>query len=360
MAEQELDRSEAATPFKLEEARKRGVVSKSVEVNSAVSVLSGLLAIAAFGPWMTRRLLTLSRRIFAGSDQQVFDLTHLQGWLGSIAGDALFALSPVLALVVIGSVLANILQSGPVFSAAPLKPDFTKLSPATGLKRLFSTRTLFDGLKSIVKLVIYVSIAYLFLRSTLPLLPTLYHRAPRIQAAIFGGVVQRLLSYLVVGALFIASADLIFSRWEFLRRMRMSRRELKDEIRRREGDPHVRRRRRESQREMRRRSASLGKVKDSDVLITNPQHFAVALKYRRGKAVAPEVMAKGAGELARQMRAVAFRHRIPIVPNPRLARALYREVRIGRPIPEAHYAAVADVLRWVYQIRQRREGQGKA
>jgi len=360
VAEQELDRSETATPFKLDEARKRGVVPKSTEVNAAVALLSGLLAIGAFGPWMAQRLMQLSRRILEGMDQEIFDIEHLRAWLGSIAAEALFALSPVFALVVIGAVLANLLQTGPVFSAMPLKPDFSKLSPATGLKRLFSARTLFEGLKSVIKLTIYVVIGYFFLRSTLSTLPALYHRPPHAQASIFGGEVQRLLSYLSLGAIAIAGADLIFSRWEFLRRMRMSRRELKDEVRRREGDPHVRRRRRELQRELRKRSASLGKVKDSDVLITNPTHVAVALKYRRGKAVAPEVTAKGAGDLARQMRAVAFRHRVPIVPNPRLARDLYRDVRIGRPIPEAHYSAVADVLRWVYQIKSRREGRSKA
>jgi flagellar biosynthetic protein FlhB len=300
--------------------------------------------------------MEVTRGILAQTERRFFDVDHLRAWLGSLAAESLYCISPILAFVVIGALLSNVLQTGPVFSAEPLKPDFSRLNPATGIKRLFSARTLFDLLKTLAKLLLYLTIVYLFLHAVLANLPTFYYRSPQGQAVEFGLEVKRLVSYLALGAILIAAADLGFSRWEYLRRMRMSRRELKDELRRREGDPQVRRRRRELQREMRRRSASLGKVKDSDVLITNPTHLAVALKYRRGQAIAPEVTAKGAGDLALQMRAAAFRHRVPVVPNPRLARALYREVRIGRAIPEAHYAAVADVLRWVYQIRQKRQG----
>ena len=353
--EQDQDRSEAATPFKLDEARKRGVVARSIEVNTAAALLSGLLAIAAFGPWMTHRLLQLSQQILATAEQPIFDVPHLHAWLGAIGRQTLFALSPIFALVVVGTVLANLLQSGPVFSATPLKPDFDRLNPASGFKRLLSIQTLFNAFKSIIKFVIFATIGYLFLHTVLGELPGLYRRALTAEATYFASAVRRFLSYLGLGAIVIAIADLIFTRWEFGRRMRMSRRELKDEVKRREGDPHVRRRRRELQREMRRRSASLGKVKGADFLVTNPTHIAVAVKYRRGKAIAPEVVAKGAGDLAAQMRTIAFRYRVPIVPNPPLARALFREVRIGRPIPEQYYTAVAEILRWVYQVRRRRE-----
>ncbi len=360
MADEDQDRSEAATPFKLDEARRRGVVAKSPEVNTAAAMLSGLLAIAAFGPWISHRLLSIAQGVFAAADHPAIDPAHLQAWLGGIGRQVLFALSPLFALVVCAGVVANILQSGPVFSAEPLKPDFDRLNPASGFKRLFSAQALFNAIKTLLKFLIFITIGYLFLHALIHQLPGLYRRALSGDVDFFGASIRHFLSYLVVGAIVVAVADLIFTRWEFARRMRMSRREFKDEVRRREGDPNVRRRRREVQRELRRRAASVGKVKGADFVVTNPQHIAVALKYRRGRAVAPEVIAKGAGDLAAQIRAVAFRYRVPVVPNPPLARALYRDVRIGRPIPERYYGAVAEILRWVYQVRHRQNDRSAA
>ena len=156
---------------------------------------------------------------------------------------------------------------------------------------------------------------------------------------------------LIALAVFIALADLVFARWEFGRRMRMSRRELRDEIKRREGDPQVRNKRRASMREMRKRAAALGKVRAADVIITNPTHYAVALKYRRGKAAAPEVIAKGSGGMARAIRELGFRHRVRIVASPELARALFRDVPIGGMIPTQYYDRVAEILRKVYAAK---------
>lgn len=355
----EQDKTEAATPFKLEEARKKGIVSKSTELNSTGGLLAGLLALAAFGSWSVHQLLLAERGLFHDLNRQLWDIPHLMAWLAQLSTKVLFILSPLLALALIGGVLANLVQTGLVFSATPLTPDFQRLNPAAGLKRMFSMRALFEALKSTIKFGIYSLIAYAALKAAIHRLPAMYHRAPGAQAAELGHELTRLLMYLVLGAIAIALVDVLYTRWEFGRRMRMSRRELKDEVKRREGDPLIRNKRREAQRELRKRAASAGKVKEADVLITNPEHFAVAVKYRRGEAPAPEVIAKGSGELALKMRQEAFRHRVPIVPNPRLARALFREVAIGKPIPPDHYAAVADVLRWVYELKNRRERGGR-
>ncbi|WP_029920459.1 EscU/YscU/HrcU family type III secretion system export apparatus switch protein [Nevskia soli] len=347
------DRGEPATPFKLEEARKKGSVAKSSEVVSTVSVLAGILAITAFGKWSIERTLNEAANLFRFSGQLNLDLPRTIFLLGHIARDAAFTLSPILVLVVLGGLLGNLLQTGPVFSTTPLTPDFQRLNPAAGLKRLVSKKMLFDFFKVCLKLGVFLTLAFFILRGVLPGLSALYLVGPRSNAANLGHQAIRTVTILGFGAILIALLDLLYTRWDFARRMSMSRKDLKDETKRREGDPRIRERRRALMREMRRRSAAVGNVKEADVLITNPEHYAVAVKYRRGKAVAPEVVAKGAGQLAQKLREAAFRHRIPVVPNPRLARALYREVRIGRPIPEEHYAAVADVLRWVYQIRQR-------
>jgi len=347
------DRGEPASQFKLDEARKKGAIAKSSEFASVASLLAGLGAVGIFGTWSAERIARDAENLFKSSGQVVLDLPQTPALLGRLAEDGMFALSPLLAFVFIGGILGNILQSGPVFSATPLVPDFTRLNPVAGLKRLFSMKLLFELLKVCLKLGVFLTITYVVLRGTMPGLPGLFHQGPRALAEALSHETRRLLMALGTGAIVIALIDLLYSKWDFGRRMRMSRKELKDEVKRREGDPRIKERRRALLREMRRRTAAAGNVKDADVLITNPQHYAVALKYRRGKAVAPELIAKGAGQLAQKLREGAFRHQVPIVPNPRLARALYREVRIGRPIPEEHYSAVAEVLRWVYQIRQR-------
>lgn len=353
MADQgDQDRSEPATPYKLEEARKKGQVAKSLEVNSASALLIALLVATAFGGWITVRVLDIERRLFSGAHDWVFDVNHIMARLGDLGYRSLYALSPLLALMVIGALLSNLIQTGPVLSGKPLSPDFSRLNPATGLKRIFSVRTLFEAGKSIIKLVIYTTIAYFTLRSMMGQLGGLYQRAPQSYPAVFSHFTTSLLAHLLIGVIAIALIDLVFTRWDYARRMRMSKRELKDEHRRREGDPQVRRRRRELQRDMRKRSSSSGRVRDADVLVTNPEHYAIALKYRRGKAKAPQVIAKGTGRLAREMREIAFRYRVPISPNPPLARALYRDVALDREVPEKHYTAVADILHWAYKVRR--------
>lgn len=347
------DKSEPASQYKLDEARKKGLVAKSQEVNSAVALLAGLLVAMAFGEWGTLRTLTVERQIFASAGDWVFDIPHLMQRFGEIAYAGLFILSPLLVVMVLAAVLSNVLQTGPVFSGKPLSPDFQRLNPANGLKRLFSVRSVFEAVKAIVKLSLYTGIAYLALASIAPKLATLFQLSPSVYPLIFSKYQNRLAAYLLTAVAATALFDLVYTRWEFAKRMRSSRREVKDEVRRREGDPQIRRRRRDRQREMQQKGASIGRVKEADVLITNPEHFAVAVKYRRGSARAPEVIAKGAGDTALKMRTLAFQHRVPVVPNPRLARALFKEVAIDRQIPERHYTAVADILRWAYELKRK-------
>lgn len=351
----EQDRSEPATPFKLDEARKKGMVPRSAELNAAAGIGAGLVCALAFAGWCTARLLGVERAILAGAGEWTFNPANVLDKLSNVAAAGLFVISPLLSIVVVVSLLTNFAQVGPVFSAAPLKPDFQRLNPAAGLQRLFSARSLFESFKVLLKLVLIIGAAYLVLRQALPQLLQLYARAPAAYPKVFINAGNHLVFALFGAAVVAAVADLAFTRWEFGRRMRMSRRELRDELKRREGDPQIRSKRRAILREMRRKSASVGRVRDADVLITNPQHYAVALKYRRGAAPAPEVIAKGAGFLAVRMRELAFKQGIPIFPSPRLARELFHGVRLGAPIAAEHYAMVAAILRWVYERRRRLE-----
>jgi len=354
MAEQtEQDRSEQATPFKLEEARKKGMVARSPEVSTAAGLLGAVLCMAMFSAWIFQQLIRVERRTLLQAGELRFDVAHMTHWLAQLGERGLYILSPVLALGVIVAVLGNFLQVGPVFSTEPLKPDFSRLNPASGLRRVFSGRTVFELVKVVLKLLLFGGVAYAVLKGLFAQLPHFYQQSPAAYPGTLRREVLRLLAMLAGTAVIVALADLVFSRWDFGRRMRMSRRELRDEIKRREGDPQIRSRRRAAMREMRKRAAALGKVKEADVIITNPTHYAVALKYRRGKAAAPEVIAKGSGGMARAIREIGFRHRVYIVSSPELARALFRDVALGGMIPQRHYEQVAAILRQVYEARAR-------
>jgi flagellar biosynthetic protein FlhB len=267
-------------------------------------------------------------------------------------------LLPLLVALPLAAALASIAQTGMVFSFQPLQVDFQRLNPATGFKRVFSARSLFDGLRACVKLALLTGAGSAALYALLPQ----FHRLSALPPARFLETALADLASLgwkMAAALaVIAVADVLFTRREFGRKMRMSRRELKDEHRNREGDPRIRARLRELRRELLQRTRSLRNTRDADVVLTNPTHYAVALQYRHGEMEAPRVVAKGAGQLAAAMREIAGRHRIVVVQNPSLARRLFREAAIDAYLPANFHAEVARILVWVLAMRQRRAAPG--
>ena len=350
---QDSDRTEPATPFKLEEARKQGSVAKSLEINTLAMVAGGVITLLAFGEWCRRGLIAVSRRLFEVSGTLRVTPDAINTWLSEIATEGLMLLSPFFVILVLAAVLGNALQARPTFSFTPLKPDFTRINPATGLKRLLSGRTLFEAGKSILKLLMLGFAAYLALGelwrlgSHLPVLET--SRLSLLTTA----SAQRVLLMMLIALLVIGIIDLRYTLWEFGRKMRMSRRELKDEYKRREGDPLIRSKRRELQRNLAKKLGSVAQVKDADVVITNPQHLAVALRYDRETMAAPKVVSKGAADVAQRIRDEAFRHGVPVIQDVRLARTLFKSTEIDGSIPEATFAAVAVVLRRVYSTRRK-------
>ncbi len=354
MAEQDSDRSEQATPYKLQEARKKGSVARSMDL-TALAMLSALLLVVYSGAWTgVAGLLRIQRKTLALASAQEWKVDDVAAWLGGLVVECLFLLAPLFLALVVTAVLVNLVQTGPIFSMHPLKPDLERLNPVMGFKRVFSMRTLFESAKSIVKLVILGAVAY-FLISDMALgllgLPGLPAKA---YMRVLVELCSTLLAKLVLAVLVVAALDFGFARWEFARRMRMSKRDIKDESKNREGDPRIRSRIRELRKEMIKRSKALGKVPAADVLITNPTRIAIAVSYKHGTSAAPQVVAKGAGEMARKMRELAGRHSIPVVQNRELARALFREVDFDGFVPEKLYPQVAKIMVWVYAMRQAR------
>lgn len=352
MAEQdEQGKNEPATPFKREEARGRGFVAKSMEVNSFVILVSVIAVIVFAGDRMTQAQMQIGRVILDGAGRAGGDFSDVLTLVDGALVGTLKVIAPLLIVVLIAGVLSNILQTGPVFSFFPLKPDFDRVNPATGLKRIFSLRLIIETVKSLIKIVLFSLVAYFVIKSFLPTLISLMHIEAGAHTKIFLDMAAELGFKLAIVAMIIALFDLGYSQWDYAKNLMMSRHEIKEEIKRREGDPRIKARIKELQREMGKRSKSLSRVKDADVLITNPTHLAIALQYRRGEMVAPRVMAKGAGELAQKMNHMARLHRVPTFRNEKLARHLFKSVDIESEIPEAYYAEVAKILAWAYAAK---------
>lgn len=357
--DQDLDRNEAATPFKLQKARERGQTARSLDAVSGAVFLAAMLYLSGQGLKLAEALLQIGQaalmQVGRARDPDVF-------WplVVRLATDISTTLLPFLLVLPVAAILAAMVQTGMVFSFTPLHMDFDRLNPATGLKRVFSLRTLFDGARACLKLLVLGMTAALALQA---LLPQFHGIAALGPAAFLHTLVQDVTGLGVkmgVALVVVGLVDILYTRREFGRNMRMSRRELKDEFRNREGDPRVRGRLREMRRELLKRSLALKNTRSADVVLTNPTHYAVALRYVHGEMTAPRVVAKGAGELAAAMREIAARHQVVVVQNPPLARRLFREGAIDEYIPASFHAEVARIFVWILAIRQQRAARGAA
>lgn len=356
MADQDLDRSQAATPHKLKRARERGQTAKSTDLVSAIVFAVAVVYMTGqgFDAVSTQFRLDLALLLQAGR----MDPSGAMLWpmIDHVLRSTLLLMAPFLATVMLAAIAGNMLQTGPILSFEPLKADFDRINPVNGLKRLFAMRVLFDAARALVKLGLLSLVALLGLEA----LTGQFHALPSLSPV---GYLRALLNDLASLGLkmalilgLVALVDLMYTRHAFARKMRMSQRELKDEIKQREGDPRIRARVRELRREMLKRSQALRQTRNADVLITNPTHLAVALKYEHGRMASPQLLAKGAGHLATAMRDIAARHRIPVVRNPPLARSLFRDLPVDHPVPPELYAQVARIIVWVFAMREKNQG----
>jgi flagellar biosynthetic protein FlhB len=343
MAEEDQDRTEPATPFKREEARRRGQVAKSLDTNSLFLLAAALISLTIWGKRFISDGADSFRRMLSSSRDLSLEPAYLRSWGNGVLHEALAALAPFFVLVLLAAVLSNVLQTGAVFSFHPLKPDPKRLNPVQGFKRIYSMKALFETLKSLIKLTLFATVAFSVITGMLPGIMNMLSASPKSYPPLLLDYAQSLAFRMVLAIMVIALLDLAYVRWDYAKKMRMSRREQKEEVKRREGDPHIRSKRRELQREAAKRTASLHRVPDADVLITNPTHLAIALKYERGRALAPRCLAKGAGDTAMRMKEMARRSGVAVVEQRALARALFEEVPIDALIPESLYEGVARV-----------------
>jgi len=343
MADEE--RTEQATPRRRQEARKKGQVARSVEINGAVIFLAFVLLMPIVLNLGGIRLLSAFQHGLAQAGSARLS--------DALLFSALAILLPLMAGAFLVALLTNAMQVGLVLSAQPLAPDLKRIDPLKGFQRLFSRRALVELVKAVLKFGLITWVAWGAIQSRLPELVQASQMAmPHALHPLSETLYQ---IGLRVGILWLVLAllDYLYQRWDFEKSIRMSRYELKEEYKQTEGDPHIKSRLRQQMQKIA-RQRMLSDVRKADVVVTNPVTYAVALRYDRTSMGAPRVVAKGKGWLARRIREEALRWHVPIVPNPPLARSLHAQVEVGQEIPSTLYQAVAEVMAYVYRLRRAR------
>jgi flagellar biosynthetic protein FlhB len=361
MSEQADDaqKTEEPTQKKLGDARSRGQVAVSREVNTWLMLVSGTLVVAMMSPWAMGRLRDAMLPFVEAPHRIALNIGSLTQRMEATLLDVFVILLIPLLLFFLAALLGPILQNGLVFSPKALEPKMEKFDPIKGAKRLVSLRQMSEFPKGIVKLAI---VAAVILLTTMPAfvgldtVPML--SLPDFLDVLYALIVKALVAVLAV-LLVIAVLDFAFQRQQHHKQMRMTRQEVKDEFKQSEGDPAVKQRLRQI-RQDRARARMMQAVPEADVVVTNPTHFAVALKYQPEAMGAPKLVAKGADLVAQRIREVAEEHGIAIVENPPLARALYASVDLDDEVPPEHYQAVAEVISYVWNIQGRSMPGGQA
>jgi flagellar biosynthetic protein FlhB len=343
-------KTEDPTPKKLEEARRKGQVPLSREVNNWIMLLAATIVVLAIGPSVMADLLRYMRTFI----EQPHMMPGVPGGFGVVLGDTFWAVIKILMLpflvLVTAAFVGPFAQVGAIFAPNVIKPDLSKISPVKGMERLFSKRSLLEFVKGILKLAIIASVGTTIL---MPFYGGIDHMVGLDPIALLhelSSMVARLMMGILVVLVVVAVIDLVYQRQEHYKKMRMTKQELKDEYKQSEGDPHVKAKLRQLRQE-KARARMMQSVPGADVVITNPTHFSVALKYDPETMGAPVVVAKGADDVAFRIREIAKENDVIIVENPPLARVLFNTVDIDEIIPAEHYQAVAEVISYVFRLK---------
>jgi len=348
----DAQRTEEPTGRRLDDARQKGDVVKSPELSSFVMLASGTLALAGFAG-MAARNFTRHFEVFLERPNEIpVDPGGMMRLFHQVGYDFLLLIAPSMGLFVIAGLSGNLVQHGLLFSVERIKPTLSKLSLIAGFKRLFGLDGLINLVKGIAKITLLGAAGVAAVWPERARLATALDLGPAgIAALSLAAVIKALIAMLVVYAL-IAAADYFYQRQRFMARHRMSRQELRDEMKQSDGDPQVKARIRQVRLD-RARTRMIAAVPDATVVITNPTHYAVALKYESGKMGAPVCVAKGVDHMAQNIRKVAKEHGVPIVENPPLARALYAAVELDQEVPAEHYKAVAGIVGYVMRLAKK-------
>jgi len=354
----DAEKTESASPKRLEDARKEGDVPRSRELATF-----SVLMTAGCGLWFTGGPLVreLHRVMVSGlslTREQVFDSNVLILRVTGDIAQVMLACLPLAAAIMFMALASPLMIGGFLFTSKAFLPKFSKLNPATGLSNMISTNALVELLKAIAKTIVVGTVAWLVVMSQKEEVMTLAAEPLRNGAAHMVSMMASAFLYIVGGLGLVAAIDAPYQIWHYANKLKMTRQEVIQESKESEGNPQIKGKIRQLQREMAKRRM-MADVPSADVVVTNPTHYAVALKYADGQRGAPRVVAKGSDEVAAKIRELAREHKVALLEAPALARALHKHTEIGDEIPEALYAAVAEVLAYVFQLRAFNKGGGR-
>ncbi|ARP94325.1 flagellar biosynthesis protein FlhB [Bordetella genomosp. 13] len=353
----DLEKTEAASPRRLEKAREEGQIARSRELGTFLLLAAGVAGLWMGAGALYRGLTSVLRAGLAFDPRVGRDSAVMVEQAATGIAEALMLVLPLFGILAVVAVFSNVALGGFILTTKPLMPNFDKLDPIAGVKRLFSAQTVVELLKAVAKALLVGGVAAWVLWYYHEQMLGLSAAAPTAAISQTLKLVALCSALIVASLVLIVVLDVPWQIYSHLKKLRMTKEDVRQEHKESDGDPHVKARIRQQQRAMARRRM-MSEVPTADVVVTNPTHYAVALRYAEGQAGAPKVVAKGTGLIALRIRELAAEHRVPTLEAPPLARALHQHVELGQEIPVALYTAVAEVLAWVFQLRSWRAGSG--
>ena len=360
MAESESgqDKTEDPTEKRKKDSRDKGEIARSKELNTLAIMLAGAGGLLIFGGALAQEMMELMRMNFTLSREVILDQRNMGTFLLHSGQIALVAIQPLMITLLLAALIGPISLGGWLFAAGSMAPKFSRMNPGAGLKRMFSAKAIVELLKALAKFLIVLFVALAVLSSDIDDLMRIAHEPLEMAVIHSLQVVGWSTLWMACGLIIIAAVDVPVQLWESHKKLLMTKQEVRDEHKDQEGRPEVKQRIRQLQREMSQRRM-MAAIPEADVVITNPTHYAVALKYDPGKGSAPVLLAKGSDFLALKIREIAVANNVLLLESPALARSIYYSTELEQEIPGGLYLAVAQVLAYVYQIRQHRAGKGK-
>ncbi|NLD99278.1 MAG: flagellar biosynthesis protein FlhB [Fibrobacter sp.] len=352
MAESSDEKTEAPSDKRRQDAREKGTVAKSTEINSVIVLFTSLFLIKLFGPWMMKELTASIIDFISLCSIKTIDIAVIS----KLTIKALVVIAkcclPVAGGIMIMGVVANVIQVGFLFTWQPITPKFEKINPISGFSRMFSLRSLVETVKSIVKVLIIGTVAYVTLKGEFDKMTILADSSVPFIWAFTLGVAYKVILRIALVLAIIAILDYAYQRYEHEKQLKMSHQELKEERKQLDGDPQVKSRIRSLQREMARRRM-MENVPKATVVVTNPTHLAIALRYEPAENDAPVVVAKGKLQIAQRIKQIALDNHVPVIEDKPLARAMFDKVEVGFPIPVEFFTAIAEIIAYVYKLKNR-------
>ncbi|CAM5206581.1 flagellar biosynthesis protein FlhB [Alishewanella longhuensis] len=351
------EKTEQPTPKKLQDAAKKGQIARSKDLGTAFVLIGSAAALLMFGKMLAVAVLTVGQRMLRLDQKDIFETNAMFSAWGAVGRELAWPMIGIFFIILVAAFVGNTLLGGFNFSWEAAGPKASKMSPLKGFKRMFGLQALVELGKSILKVAVVVGVAFLLLKVFFMdiMALSLMSEPNNIESALY------FLGWLFMGLCasisIIALVDAPYQKWNHVKQLKMSMQEIKDEYKNSEGSPETKGRIRRTQMQMSMKRM-MQQVPTADVIVTNPTHYAVALKYDQGKFRAPAVVAKGVDEVAMHIRKIANEHKIPVLESPALARSIYYTTKLDHPIPEQLFAAVAQVLAYVYQLKMYRKGKG--